>query len=117
MKVVLGFFELALAMKFLSTFDLVYQLDSFEKRDFYSHLDCDLYVTWFLLAGQIEFDGYEKNSKTSIGRFISSIVIFSFVVYLIPGLWGAPVKLVSGFLPPSFYKEWNQNLRASNHWE
>ncbi|UUF14657.1 MULTISPECIES: protein-disulfide reductase DsbD family protein [Flavobacterium] len=111
-KVILGFLELALALKFLSTFDLVYGLGI---------LKCELFIAiWiviftlfgFYMLGKLKFDEYENNSTVSISGFVSSILIFSFVVYLIPGLWGAPLKLASGFLPPSFYKEWNQNNSA-----
>lgn len=113
-KVILGFLELALAMKFLSTFDLVYQL-GFLKREVFIAVWIVIFTLFgFYMLGKLNFDEYEKKSKTSISGFISSIVIFSFVVYLIPGLWGAPVKLASGFLPPSFYKEWNQNATTSS---
>jgi thiol:disulfide interchange protein len=108
-KVILGFLELALALKFLSTFDLVYEF-GFLKRELFIAIWIVIFSMFGLyMLGKLKFDEYENNSKVSISGFISSILIFSFVVYLIPGLWGAPVKLVSGFLPPSFYKEWNQN--------
>ncbi|RAV27771.1 hypothetical protein DN748_16705 [Sinomicrobium soli] len=119
-KVILGFLELALAMKFLSTFDLVYQL-GFLKREVFIAVWIVIFTLFgFYMLGKLNFAEYENKVKTSISGFISSIVIFSFVVYLIPGLWGAPVKLASGFLPPSFYKEWNQNTQVldtgiSNH--
>jgi len=113
-KVILGFLELALAMKFLSTFDLVYQL-GFLKREVFIAVWIVIFTSFgFYMLGKLNFEDGESKSKTSISGFISSVVIFSFVVYLIPGLWGAPVKLASGFLPPSFYKEWNQNTLTSN---
>lgn len=112
-KVILGFLELALAMKFLSTFDLVYQL-GFLKREVFIAVWIVIFSSFgFYMLGKLNFEEYEKKAKTSISGFISATLIFSFVVYLVPGLWGAPVKLVSGFLPPSFYKEWNQNTPVS----
>ncbi|MFI2744523.1 cytochrome c biogenesis protein CcdA [Zhouia sp. PK063] len=112
-KVILGFLELALAMKFLSTFDLVYQLGILKREVFIAVWIVIFSLFGFYMLGKLKFDEYESQSKTSISGLISSILIFSFVVYLIPGLWGAPVKLVSGFLPPSFYKEWNQNMATA----
>ncbi len=113
-KVILGFLELALAMKFLSTFDLVYQL-GFLKREIFIAVWIVIFTLFGgYMLGKLNFDEYEKSHKTSISGFIAAIVIFSFVVYLVPGLWGAPVKLASGFLPPSFYKEWAQNTQVSD---
>ncbi len=113
-KVILGFLELALAMKFLSTFDLVYQLGILKREIFIAVWIVIFSLFGFYMLGKLKFEEYENESKTSISGLISSILIFSFVVYLIPGLWGAPIKLVSGFLPPSFYKEWNQNTGPMN---
>jgi len=112
-KVILGFLELALAFKFLSTFDLVYKL-GFLKREIFIAIWIAIFSMFGLyMLGKLKFDEYESKAKVSISGLLSAIVIFSFVLYLIPGLWGAPVKLVSGFLPPSFYKEWNQNAGNS----
>jgi len=113
-KVILGFLELALAMKFLSTFDLVYGLGLLKRELFIAIWIVIFSLFGLYMLGKLKFDEYENNSKVSISGFVSSVVIFSFVVYLIPGLWGAPLKLASGFLPPSFYKEWNQNMAVSN---
>ncbi|KOP37406.1 DUF255 domain-containing protein [Flavobacterium sp. WLB] len=112
-KVILGFLELALALKFLSTFDLVYGLGILKRELFIAIWIVIFTLFGFYMLGKLKFDEYENNAKVSISGFVSSILIFSFVVYLIPGLWGAPLKLASGFLPPSFYKEWNQNNVAS----
>lgn len=113
-KVILGFLELALALKFLSTFDLVYGLGLLKRELFIAIWIVIFSLFGLYMLGKLKFDEYENNSKVSISGFVSSVVIFSFVVYLIPGLWGAPLKLASGFLPPSFYKEWNQNMAVSN---
>ena len=109
LKIILGFLELALALKFLSTFDLVYKL-GFLKREIFIAIWIVIFsMLGLYMLGKLKLGEYETKVKVSISGLISSIVIFSFVVYLIPGLWGAPLKLVSGFLPPSFYKEWTQN--------
>ncbi|MBT2623694.1 cytochrome c biogenesis protein CcdA, partial [Chryseobacterium sp. ISL-6] len=113
-KVILGFLELALAMKFLSTFDLVYQLGILKRELFIAVWVVIFSLFGLYLLGKLKFDEEENKSKVSISGLISSILVFSFVVYLIPGLWGAPVKLASGFLPPSFYKEWNQNTTIAS---
>ncbi len=112
-KIILGFLELALALKFLSTFDLVYQL-GFLKRELFIAIWIVIFSLFGLyIIGKLKINDEESQSKVSVSSLISSIFIFSFVVYLIPGLWGAPLKLVSGFLPPSFYKEWNQGSTVS----
>lgn len=112
-KVILGFLELALALKFLSTFDLVYQIGFLKRETFIAIWIVIFSLFGFYMLGKLKFDEYESNSKLSVSGLISSIFIFSFVVYLVPGLWGAPLKLASGFLPPSFYKEWNQDTGAT----
>ncbi|RUT72428.1 thiol:disulfide interchange protein [Flavobacterium cupreum] len=113
-KVILGFLELALALKFLSTFDLVYKLGFLKRETFIAIWIVIFSMFGLYMLGKLKLDEYETKAKVSISGLLSSIVIFSFVVYLIPGLWGAPLKLVSGFLPPSFYKEWNQNTGNAN---
>ncbi|ASK28842.1 hypothetical protein CEY12_01400 [Chryseobacterium sp. T16E-39] len=112
-KVVLGFLELALALKFLSTFDLVYQLGLLQRELFIAIWIVIFLLLGFYVIGKLKIDDEESISKVAISALIPSIFIFSFVVYLIPGLWGAPLKLVSGFLPPSFYKEWNQEKTST----
>lgn len=108
-KVILGFLELALALKFLSTFDLVYELGILKRELFIAIWIVIFSLLGLYMIGKLKLDDYDKSSKTSVGGLISSILIFSFVIYLVPGLWGAPLKIVSGFLPPSFYKEWSQH--------
>ncbi|MDR3025033.1 MAG: thioredoxin family protein [Chryseobacterium sp.] len=113
-KIILGFLELALALKFLSAFDLVYQL-GFLKRELFIAIWIAIFSLFGLyMLGKLKIDDQETQPKVAISSLISSILIFSFVIYLIPGLWGAPLKLVSGFLPPSFYKEWNQDKAVVN---
>ncbi len=99
-KVVLGFVELALALKFLSIVDQVYHWD-FLDRDIYLSLWIVIFAfLGFYLLGKIQFPHEKKTESASVARVISAILVFSFVVYLIPGLFGAPLKPLAGYLPP-----------------
>jgi len=100
-KVVLGFLELALALKFLSNVDLAYHWNWLDREVFLS-----LWITIFglmglYLIGKIKFSHDSELKFLSVPRTILAIVVFSFVVYMVPGLWGAPLKSISAFLPPS----------------
>lgn len=104
-KVVLGFIELALAFKFASNADLVAQTGILTREVFIT-----IWIVIFGLMG-IYLMGWFKLSHDSDVKYISvprlffAILTFSFTVYLIPGLWGAPLKIISGFPPPDFYSE------------
>ena len=99
-KVVLGFVELALALKFLSIVDQVYHWNMLN-RDVYLALWIVIFAfLGFYLLGKITFSHEEKVKRTSVGRVISALLVFSFVVYLIPGLVGAPLKALAGYMPP-----------------
>ena len=104
-KVVLGLLELALALKFLSNVDLAYHW-GFLKREIFIALWIIIFsVLGFYLLGKLKFSHDSELKYISIPRLLFSILTFSFVVYLIPGMWGAPLKLISGFPPPTFYNE------------
>jgi len=107
-KVILGFLELALALKFLSNFDLVYQLGLLPRELFIALWVVIFSLLGLYLLGKLRLGDYDYSDRTPVSGLVSAVVIFGFAVYLIPGLWGAPLKLASGFLPPSFYKEWIQ---------
>ncbi|MEO6302801.1 MAG: cytochrome c biogenesis protein CcdA, partial [Bacteroidia bacterium] len=104
-KVVLGFLELALAMKFLSNADLVVQAGIITREIFI--------VIWIVifallggyLMGWFKLSHDSEMKYVSVPRLMMAIIVFSFTVYLILGLWGAPLKLISGFPPPDFYSE------------
>ncbi len=99
-KVVLGFVELALALKFLSIVDQVYHWNMLN-RDVYLALWIVIFAfLGFYLLGKITFPHEEKVKRTSVGRLISALLVFSFVVYLIPGLVGAPLIVLAGYMPP-----------------
>ncbi|MFM7766324.1 MAG: protein-disulfide reductase DsbD family protein, partial [Bacteroidota bacterium] len=105
-KVSLGFLELALALKFLSNVDLAYHWD-FLKRELFIALWVIIFGLWGLyLIGKLKFSHDSDLPYLSVPRTIMAILVFSFTLYLVPGLWGAPLKLISGFPPPEFYKEW-----------
>jgi thiol:disulfide interchange protein DsbD len=107
-KVVLGLLELALALKFLSNVDLAYHW-GFLKREIFIALWIIIFtILGFYLLGKIKFSHDSDTPYVSIPRLLMAIITFSFVVYLIPGMWGAPLKIISGFPPPTFYNEgWN----------
>jgi len=106
-KVILGFVELALALKFLSIVDQVYHW-TFLDRDIYLSLWIVIFsFLGFYLLGKIQFPHEKKPEGASVYRVISAILIFSFVVYLIPGLFGAPLKPLAGYLPPMSSQSFN----------
>lgn len=107
-KVVLGFLELAFAMKFLSAVDLAYHWGFLTREVFIAFWIVIFGLLGLYLLGKLSLPHDDKKMHTSISGLISGIVVLSFVIYLIPGMWGAPLKLISGFPPPSFYNEgWN----------
>jgi thiol:disulfide interchange protein len=109
-KVCFGFIELALALKFLSNVDLIYH---------WRLLDRDVFlVLWIVifglmgvyLLGKIKFSHDSDLPYLSVPRLFFAIATFSFVVYLIPGLWGAPLRHLSGFIPPDETQDFNLDL-------
>ena len=114
-KVVLGFLELALAMKFLSNVDLAYHW-GFLKREIFIAIWIIIFgLCGIYLLGKLRFSHDSEVKHTSTGRLVVSILFLSFTVYLIPGLWGAPLRLISGFPPPEFYKEWVTSANECPH--
>lgn len=108
-KVSLGFLELALALKFLSNADLVVQANILT-RELFLVLWIVIFTLWgFYLLGKIKFAHDSPVNHLSVPRLTLIILVFSFTLYLVPGLWGAPLKLISGFPPPDFYSEWKHN--------
>jgi len=104
-KIVLGFLELALALKFLSNVDMAYHW-GFLKRELF----LAIWIVIFSLMGLylinvIKFKSDSESKNVSIPGVMMAILVFSFVFYLIPGLQGAPLRLISGFPPPMFYSE------------
>jgi thiol:disulfide interchange protein DsbD len=112
-KVTLGLLELALALKFASNADLVYQAHLLNREVFLT-----LWIVLFGLTG-IYLMGWFKLSHDTDAPFITiprlffAILAFGFTVYMVPGLWGAPLKLLSGVIPPSTYAEWKPQTASS----
>ncbi|MBW8243651.1 thioredoxin family protein [Muricauda oceani] len=104
-KVFLGFLELALAFKFLSNADLVLQLHWLEREIFIAIWIAIFGILAMYLFGKIQLPHDSQVQHISVGRLGLGILTLSFTLYLIPGLWGAPLKLVSGFPPPMQYSE------------
>src|SRR5690554_253840 len=104
-KVVLGFLELALAFKFLSNADLVLQLHLLEREVFLAFWIAIFGTMALYLFGKIKLPHDSPTDRISVGRLLFGIVVLTFTIYLIPGLWGAPLKIISGFPPPMTYSE------------
>jgi thiol:disulfide interchange protein DsbD len=99
-KVVLGFLELALAFKFLSIADLVYHWGILDRDIFLAIWIVIFSALGLYLLGKIRLPHDSKMEHLGVPRLLLTLVTFTFVVYMIPGLWGAPLKLLSGYLPP-----------------
>jgi thiol:disulfide interchange protein len=104
-KVVLGFLELALAFKFLSAADLVFQTHYIEREVFLTIWIAIFGGLALYLFGKIRMPHDSPDSSISVGRLLLGLVVLSFTIYMIPGLWGAPLKIISGFPPPLNYAE------------
>ena len=104
-KVFLGFLELALAFKFLSNADLVLQLHWLEREIFLAIWIAVFGTLALYLFGKIKLPHDSNEEHISVGRLSLGLITLAFTIYLIPGLWGAPLKLISGFPPPMNYSE------------
>lgn len=104
-KVVLGFLELALALKFLSQADLVLQAHLLEREVFIALWITIFGALAFYLFGKIQLPNDSPMTHLSVGRLSFGIVVMAFTIYMIPGLWGAPLNLISAFPPPQEYSE------------
>lgn len=99
-KVVLGFLELALALKFLSVADLAYGWRILDREVFVSLWIVIFALLGVYLLGKITFPHDDKVEKVSVTRFMLACISFAFAIYMLPGLWGAPLKSISAFSPP-----------------
>lgn len=99
-KVTLGFLELAFALKFLSVADLAYGWGLLDRETFLSLWIILFALLGFYLLGNIRFPHDDKESHVSVPRFFLALVSLSFAMYMVPGLWGAPLKAISAFSPP-----------------
>ena len=105
-KVSLGFLELAFAFKFLSNADLVLQKHWLE-RELFIAIWIAIFGAWalYLFGKYMLPHDYERADKIGVGRLIMAVVVTTFTFYMIPGLWGAPLKILSGLTPPINYAE------------
>ena len=99
-KVVLGFLELALALKFLSVADLAYNWRLLDREVFVSLWIVIFALLGMYLLGKITFPHDDKLEKVGVTRFLLACISLAFAVYMLPGLWGAPLKSISAFSPP-----------------
>ena len=99
-KVVLGFIEVALAFKFLSTADQTYHWGILDREVYLAIWITVFTLLGFYLLGKIRFANDTPLDHVNVKRLALAIAVFSFVVYMIPGMWGAPLKALSGYLPP-----------------
>ncbi|MBW1656661.1 protein-disulfide reductase DsbD family protein [Flavobacterium quisquiliarum] len=114
-KVVLGFLELALAFKFLSNADLVLQLHFLEREVFIAIWIAIFGALTLYLFGKITLPHDSPTNHISVGRLYLGLLTLVFTMYLIPGLWGAPLKLISAFPPPPQYSESPFGVGGSGH--
>lgn len=106
-KVVLGFLELALALKFLSNVDLAYHWEWFDRELFLALWIIIFALLGFYLLGKIRFSHDSDTGFITLPRLFLAIVTLAFTAYLIPGLWGAPLKAVAAFLPPQYTQDFD----------
>ncbi|QJD80733.1 protein-disulfide reductase DsbD family protein [Spirosoma rhododendri] len=111
-KVVLGFLELALALKFLSNVDLAYHWEWFDREVFIVLWVIIFGMLGFYLLGKLRFSHDSELTSISVPRLFLSIVSLAFALYLIPGLWGAPLQSVSAFLPPQQTQDFDLYTRS-----
>jgi len=106
-KVTLGFLELAFALKFLSVADLAYGWRILDRETFLALWIVIFGLLGMYLLGKIKFPHDDDDQKVSVPRFFMALISLSFAIYMIPGLWGAPLKAVSAFAPPMQTQDFN----------
>lgn len=106
-KVTLGFLELAFALKFLSVADLAYGWRILDRETFLALWIVLFALLGFYLLGKIKFPHDDDDNKVSVPRFFMALTSLAFAVYMVPGLWGAPLKAVSAFAPPMQTQDFN----------
>lgn len=106
-KVTLGFLELAFALKFLSVADLAYGWRILDRETFLALWIVLFALLGLYLLGKIKFPHDDDDTKVSVPRFFMALASLAFAVYMVPGLWGAPLKAVSAFAPPMQTQDFN----------
>ncbi|MGZ3756587.1 MAG: protein-disulfide reductase DsbD family protein [Mucilaginibacter sp.] len=114
-KVVLGFLELAFSLKFLSNVDLAYHWHWFDRELFLSLWIVIFALMGIYLLGKLTFSHDSSLAYIAVPRLFLAIIVLSFTVYMVPGLWGAPLKSISAFLPPQATQDFDlYNVGAGN---
>ena len=116
-KVTLGFIELALSLKFLSVADLAYGWHILDREVFVALWIVIFALLGFYLLGKIRFAHDDENEGIGVFRFFLAVISLSFSMYLVPGLWGAPLKSVSAFVPPLYTQDFNLYDKGMTHYE
>ena len=106
-KVTLGFLELAFALKFLSVADLAYGWRLLDRETFLALWIVIFALLGFYLLGKIKFPHDDDDNKVGVTRFFMALISLAFAVYMVPGLWGGPLKAVSAFAPPMQTQDFN----------
>lgn len=106
-KVILAFLELALALKFLSVADLAYGWRILDREVFVSLWIVIFVLLGFYLLGKLKFSHDSDSKHTSVSGVLMATVSFAFAIYMVPGLWGAPLKAISAFTPPLSTQDFN----------
>ena len=106
-KVVLGFIELALSLKFLSVADLAYGWGLLNRPTFLALWIVIFASMGFYLLGKIKFPHDDELPHVSVPRYFLAMISFAFAIYMVPGLWGAPCKAVSAFAPPMYTQDFS----------
>jgi len=106
-KVVLGFLELAFALKFFSVADLAYGWGILDRETFLALWIAIFALLGFYMLGKIKLPHDSEQNHISVFRLFSALISFAFAIYMIPGLWGAPLKAISAFAPPASTQDFN----------
>lgn len=106
-KVVMAFLELALSLKFLSVADLAYGWGILDRETFLALWIVIFFLLGVYLLGKIRFPHDTPMEKIGVGRFFLAVISLSFAVYMVPGLWGAPLRAISAFSPPAYTQDFN----------
>lgn len=106
-KVVLGFIELAFALKFLSVADLAYGWHILDRETFIALWIAIFGLLGLYLLGMFNFPHDDENRRTNVPQFFLALISLAFTVYMVPGLWGAPLKAISAFTPPMNTQDFN----------
>ena len=122
-KIILGFLEIALALKFLSNVDLAYHWQWFDREIFLTLWIAIFALLTLYLLGKIQFSHDSPLAYLSVPRLFLAIISLAFTVYMVPGLWGAPLDSIAAFLPPQHTQDFDlytqkigsNNLQASQH--